>query len=455
MSAGQFRCWPVRRRAWQVGRVMPGTSAFVRRLPRWAWGICCLGPLVSAWGQADFQGATHLVDLEEGTLRYSKEAATGPIARLQARLASGETVFRHDDRFGYLPSLLESLGVARSSQMLVFSKTSLQREHISPANPRSVFYGDDVYIGFIPGAPVLEISEVDPKLGGVFYTLEQVQADKPKITRVDNCLECHASAKSLGVPGHLVRSFETDRTGVIDLLSGAESVNHRTPLADRWGGWYVTGTHGGQTHRGNLMGKDDYARQAKEPNFAANRTSLATFFDESKYVARGSDIVALMVFEHQAHLHNLITRLNYMARQQLAAYGHVNYLKSPVEAFLRYVLFVEEVPLTAPVRGDAAFIRDFAAKGPRDARGRSLRDLDLQTRLFRHPCSFLIHSEAFAALPEPLKDRIFRRLWEILRGGDTSEAFARLDAPTRQAVYEIVRDTLPGLPAYWREQAAR
>ncbi|MFM8357407.1 MAG: hypothetical protein ACKOET_02505 [Verrucomicrobiota bacterium] len=434
---------------------MRGVPAFVRCLSWWGRALSCLGPLASAWGQADFQGATHLVDLEEGTLRYSKEAATGPIARLQARLASGATVLRHDERFGYLPSLLESLGVPRSSQMLVFSKTSLQREHIRPANPRSVFYADDVYVGFIPGAPVLEISEVDPKLGGVFYTLEQARTETPRLVRVDNCLECHASARSLGVPGHLVRSFETDRTGVIDLLSGAESVNHRTPLADRWGGWYVSGTHGAQTHRGNLMGKEAYARQAKEPNFAANRPTLEGFFDESRYYGRGSDIVALMVFEHQAHLHNLITRLHYMARQQLAAYGHVNYLKAPVEAFLRYALFVEETPLTAPLKGDPAFGRDFMARGPRDARGRSLRDLDLQTRLFRHPCSFLLYSEAFAALPDPLKERIHRRLWEILRGEDTSEAYARLDAPGRRALYEILRDTLPGLPAYWHAQDGR
>ena len=138
--------------------------------------------------------------------------------------------------------------MSKSSQVLVFSKTSFQRERISPQSPRAVFFNDEVYVGYVVGSPLLELATVDPKLGWVFYTLEQAEVEKPKFVRTDQCLECHASAKTMGVPGHLVRSFATDDDGVVDLATGTSLVNHRTPLEERWGGWYVTGTHGNQLH---------------------------------------------------------------------------------------------------------------------------------------------------------------------------------------------------------------
>src|SRR5688572_14478216 len=271
--------------------------------------------------------------------------------------------------------------------MLVFSKTSFQRERISPRTPRALFFNDDVYVGFIPGSPLMEVSTADPKLGGVFYTLDQSRMDTPRFVRTDQCLECHASAKSMGVPGHLVRSFATDEEGVVDLNSGISPVSHRTPLSERWGGWYVTGTHGDQTHRGNLVGKAAVERQKKEPNHSGNRTNLAAFFDVSRYPSPSSDLVALMVLEHQTHMHNFITRLNYAATIALGQYGHVDYLNSATEAFLKYLLFMEEAPLSGPIQGTSDFATAFAAEGPRDGQGRSLREFELRTRLFKYPCS--------------------------------------------------------------------
>jgi hypothetical protein len=397
---------------------------------------------------SDFQGSSHLVDIDAGAIQYGKEVSHGPVARLVERLHSGATTLQWDEKLGYLPALLKALDVPPVSQMLVFSKTSLQREHIHPQNPRAIFFNDDVYLGYIPGAPLMEISEVDPRLGGVFYTLDQKRDGPPAFKRVDNCTECHASAKTMGVPGHLVRSFETDANGVVDLASGAEQVDHRTPLAERWGGWFVTGTHGAMAHRGNLMGSA-FERAKTEPLLGANKTSLGEYFDTAKYVSAGSDIAALMVFEHQAHMHNFIARLNYMATQHLAAYGHVNYLNSPVEAFLRYLLFVEEFPLSAPVRGDAAFVRAYEAGGVRDRRGRSLRQLDLGRRLYRYPCSPLIHSDAFTRLPAPLKEKLFARLWQILSGTEPASKFPTIRAEDRDAIRDILADTLQGLPTEW------
>jgi hypothetical protein len=254
----------------------------------------------------------------------------------------------------------------------------------------------------------------------------------------------------MGVPGHLVRSFVTDESGAVDIVTGVSQVNHRTPLADRWGGWYVSGEHGNQVHRGNLIGKAAFERQGTEPNYLGNVTNLTQFFDSSRYPSAQSDIVALMVLEHQTHLHNFITRLNYAATLALEQYGHVNYLKSATQAFLRYLLFTEEIPLTAPIQGSTEYADWFVQQAPKDRQGRSLRDFDLQTRLFKHPCSYLIYSDAFDSLPDEMKALIYQRLWDILTGKDTSPDFKSLAADNRRAVLQILLETKPGLPDYWK-----
>jgi len=234
------------------------------------------------------------------------------------------------------------------------------------------------------------------------------------------------------------------------LNSGTSLVNHRTPLAERWGGWYVTGTHGSQAHRGNLVGPSAFAQQVKEPNYLGNITNLSRFFDSAKYPSPHSDIVALMVLEHQTHMQNFITRLNYAATLALQQYGHVNYLKSVIDAFLRYLLFTEEVPLTAPVKGTSGFAQSFARQGPTDRQGRSLRQFDLQTRLFKYPCSYLIYSEAFENLPAGIKETLYQRLWDILTEKDSSPDFQSIPSETKRAVREIIVETKSGLPSYWR-----
>ncbi len=391
-----------------------------------------------------------MVPFDEEGIGYGKTAATGAMARLQARMDKGEVKLAHEEQSGYLLSVLDALKVPRSSQMLVFSKTSFQRERISPHSPRAIFFNDDVYIGFIPGSPLLELSTADPKLGAVFYTLSQGINTRPRFIRNDQCLECHATAKSMGVPGHLVRSFATDEDGVVDLSSGTSLVNHRTPLSERWGGWYVTGSSGGQAHRGNLFGKAAFGKHEQEPNATTDVEDLKQFFDASRYPGPHSDLVALMVLEHQTHMHNFITRLQYEATMALQTYGHLNYLKNISESFLKYLLFTEEAPLTAAISGGSGFAKDFAAQGPRNKQGRSLRDFDLQTRLFKYPCSYLIYSEAFDALPEKMKAHLYQRLWDILSGKDTSPGFEKLTPTDRQAILAILRDTKSGLPDYWK-----
>lgn len=398
----------------------------------------------------DFQGSTHKVPYDEEIIDYSRQPANGPIEKLQGRIDRGEVKLRFDPKFGWLPSLLEALNVPKSSQMLVFSKTSLQRQFITPRNPRSLYFNDDVYLGFIPGAPVMEVSAADPKLGGVFYTLALEADEKPKFLRANDCTTCHGAAKTLGVPGHFVRSIATDETGELDQSNEISYITHRTPMADRWGGWYVTGEHGGQVHRGNLVGPAALAKFEKEPQAKGNLTDLGQFFDQEKYFGHGSDIVALMVLEHQGQMHNYITRLNYETQIMMRTYGHIRYLRTQVAGFLRYLLFTEEEPLSAPVAGNADYVKWFEAQGPRDPQGRSLRDFDLKTRLFKHPCSYLIYSEAFDALPAVMRDHLLQRLYDILTGKDASEDFAKISSEDRKNILEILVATKPNLPPYWR-----
>lgn len=399
----------------------------------------------------DFQGSDHPLEYDREPINYSDAKPEDPISALQAKIASGEVKLKWDEKFGYLPGVLEVLGIPVSSQTLVFSKTSLQRKLITPDNPRALYFNDDIYIGYVPGAPVMEISTVDPKLGGTFYTLEQEKVRKPKLERGSDCLSCHGGQRSLGVPGHILRSVMTDLTGELNTLEEVRDINQCTPLKDRWAGWYVTGKHGDQPHRGNLIGTKDLRRSQEEPLFRANLASLGEFFDESKVLGKGSDVVALMVLEHQTHMHNYIARLNVEARQMLAAYGHVRYMRAQVDAFLRYLLFTEEAALTAPLEGNPEFVRDFTASATRDTKGRSLRDLDFKTRMFKYPCSFLIYSPAFDAMADPIKQVILQKLHDILTGKEKDEQFARISPEDRAAVLEILKETKPTLPDYWRK----
>jgi hypothetical protein len=351
--------------------------------------------------------------------------------------------------------------------MLVFSKTSLQRHRISPHTPRALYFSDDVYVGFCQRGDVLEVSAVDPQLGAVFYTLDQERSDPPRIRRHgDSCLICHGSSPTHGVPGHLVRSLFVDPEGLPILASGSYRIDHTSPLKQRWGGWYVTGTHGDQTHLGNLVVRQRRVVEPVDNAAGLNVTDLSGRIDPTAYLTPHSDIVALMVLEHQAEGHNRITQAGFQTRLALHQEAALNRdlgqpegqrwdsttrrIKSVGEPLVQYLLFSGETELTARITGTSDFAAEFAHRGPRDDKGRSLRDFDLGHRLFKYPCSYLIYSAAFDALPAPVKDYVLRRLWDILNGHDSSKEFAHLSAADRQAIREILVATKKDLPDYWR-----
>jgi len=270
------------------------------------------------------------------------------------------------------------------------------------------------------------------------------------------------------VPGHFVRSVYPDSRGQPILSAGTFVTRDQSPLRERWGGWYVTGTHGSQRHMGNLTVADRsnaFRPEDVDLEPGANLTALSGRCYTKPYLSPHSDIVALMVLEHQTQTHNLLTRANHQTRMALRDEKSLNHalgrdenerldstksrIRSVGEPLVRQLLFSEEAGLTDRVAGTSEFAREFSQRGPRDSKGRNLRDFDLERRLFRYPLSFLIYSETFDAEPEPLKEYVYRRLWEILQGEDSTGNFTHLATEDRQKILEILRETKKDLPEYW------
>lgn len=413
--------------------------------------VAVLLPWSSAAGQ----------DFEREPIDYAKRTPHNRVSQLIADLEAGRKTLRYEPHFGYLRSLLKALDVSPSSQTLVFSKTSLQRQRIAPSTPRSLYFSDDTYVGFCQDGDVLELSTVDDELGGVFYTVDQTADAPPRILRqTDNCLICHASSSTKSVPGHLVRSVYSDPSGMPILSSGTYRTDHTSPFAQRWGGWYVTGTHGAQRHLGNLVVPGRVQPERTDNAAGQNVTSLADRIDVRRYLTPHSDITALMVLEHQADFHNLLTQANFATRQALHYEASLNRelgepadkrwdstnsrIRSACDDLVEYLFFCDEAPLTDAIAGTSQFAEEFTRQGPRDARGRSLRDFDLSRRMFKYPCSYLVYSSAFAALPPEARDYVFRRMHEVLGGKDADGRFKHLSADDRRAIREILVDTLPG-----------
>ncbi len=366
------------------------------------------------------------------------------VEQLNRRLRSGEIQLQFDERTGYLRSLLAALDVPIDSQIALFSGRSLQARHINARNPRTIFFNDSTAVGWMPGG-LIEVAALDPRQGAIFYLLPQ-QTTPPlrQLARDTRCLTCHYSTATLGVPGFLVRSIPSAPNGSIMPWLGNYTTDHRSPLVERWGGWYVTG-QGGQ-HLGNAPIADRTQGDLQIDNANLNLTTLTDRFDTRSYLSPHSDIVALLVFDHQMRMMNLLTRLGWEARiRERDERGVDSSFDEVVAEVVDYMLFVDEAPLNG-ITGTSGFAERFGGLGPRDSMGRSLRDLDLRRRLFRYPCSYMIYSEAFEALPDVARNAVYARLLLVLTGRDPSPKYRNLSPADRQAILEILRDTKNDLP---------
>ncbi|MEQ1912608.1 MAG: hypothetical protein ABMA15_27560, partial [Vicinamibacterales bacterium] len=388
-----------------------------------AWCVATLSLQPGAQRGGQFMGSA-----DDPAIAYSTAPVSNVVDDLNRRLQDGSAALTFEGRAGYLQSVIDALRLPTDSQLLVFSKGSLQARQISPSNPRALYFNDRVALGWVRDAELIEVAAHDAKLGMVFYTLEQRPESRPVFKREFRCLGCHVTGDTLGVPGLLMFSTRVDPA---DQHATVTVMDQRIPLTARWGGWFVTGSSGSGRHMGNqapaLQGASDAAR-----------SSVAGLFEPDGYRTMSSDIVALLTFSHQTHMTNLLTRAAWEARAADPA-EHPQAPASPgrsssdrrqptalplVESMMRgiadevvdYMLFVDEAPLPDAVSGPSGFSERQAASGPRDRQGRSLYELDLNKRLMKYPCSYLIYSPAFDALPPLAKAPIYRRMWDVLSG---------------------------------------
>ena len=421
---------------------------------------------------ADLAGS-YVVPLDDEAIRYATRPADDPVERLNRKIARGDVKLEFDDAHGYLKSVIRELRIPVESQVLVFSKTSFQAAAISPAWPRALYFNDSTAVGSVHSSDLLEFASVDPKLGVIFYTLDQKNVDKPYFDRRDAaCLQCHDSGgPTLGVPGLMVRSVYPDASGMPLFQAGDFYTDQRSPLKERWGGWYVTGKHGEMTHMGNAVAHDRNHPETLEGAAGLNVTDLSRKFDTGAYLTPHSDIVALMTLEHQARMTNLITRVGYETAITIEGQTAFNKayhqpadelsdvarhrIDSAVEQLVEYMLFLDEAKLDAPIKGTSGFAEAFQKAGPRDRKGRSLRDFDLTQRMFRYPLSYMIYSEAFDGMPEAARERIYRRLFDVLTEREKSPRYAKLAPNDRKAILDILRNTKKNLPEYWTAAEAR
>jgi len=382
-------------------------------------------------------------------IAYATKPREDPVSELNRKIQTGQVQLTFDSQSGYLRSVLEALNVPIESQVAVFSKTSLQSSIIGPRNPRTIFFNDSVAVALAHGGSI-ELAATDPQQGVIFYVLYQQQARKPEFRRTEECLGCHISSATLRVPGLAVGSVfpESDGTPV----PGAPTFisDHRSPLEQRWGGWYVTGLSGATRHMGNAVVKNAGKPELMVAEDNLNLQSLRERFDTDPYLSPYSDIAALMVLEHQAHMTNLLTRVGWEVRVALFEKRQFQpLLQNRAKELVDYLLFVDEAALTARIQGTSGFAEKFALLGPRDKKGRSLRDLDLTRRLMRYPCSYMIYSAAFDGLPTEARNEIYQRMWQILSGREKDRKYVRLSFADRQAIVEILRETREGLPKYF------
>ncbi len=405
-------------------------------------------------------------DFEKPPISYSETTPDDAVTALQRRLAAGEFALAGSDH-EVLRRLLTELQVPVASQVVVFSKTSLQRGRIRPDHPRVIYFSDTAYVGWVPGG-LVELTVIDARLGPVFYALDLREARRgaPTFTRESDCLSCHGGAFVRDVPGLFVRSVIPAETGEPLLRHGTQIVDDQTPFAERWGGWYVTGYRGTAPHRGNAFAREEADRLVFEPN-DKRPDELSAFFDTSEYLAATSDVVALLVLEHQTMMHNAITRAAFAARRMIAyqrglqqhfkepetdepAYDSVkSVIASAAQDVVDRLLFHQEAELPEGVVGNAAFRAAFSKSAVRTSDGRSLRDLSLSGRIFAHRCSYLIYSESFAALPSPLKMKIFARLKAALDSRDPKDRYAYLPAEEKERIRAILLETLPEAREQW------
>jgi len=385
-------------------------------------------------------------DLDSEPHRYFQRTAVDRFSRRIPELAEGRLPLDRSSERAFLKSLLRALDIPESSQLLVFSNTSLQLSLINPNNPRALYFSDDLYLGYVPGGKI-EVATIDAELGAVFYIFDIPRSDsRVVVERARRCMNCHANEDTLKVPGLSVKSVAPGPGGgSLDTFHPGQS-GHTQPLAERFGGWYVTGTGGFDGHWGNRMGR------LYQGELSATPLEPGTRFSFERYPVATSDLLAHLLHEHQVGGVNRLIRAQYRFRELHHRNGGSvpqalpPDLETELADLLGYLLFAQEAPIPASgIPGNPAFREGFA-RNRKVVDGHSLKDLDLQTRLLRFRCSYLIHTPFFEGLDADLRRRILRDLDHALSPEKRNAASRHLSDSEAAVIRTILRATVPGFP---------
>ena len=382
-------------------------------------------------------------------IRYSDTPATDPLATMAAKLQSGEVALEGETPLEKLEFVLRKLDVPVSSQVLVFSKTSKQIGKISPRNPRSLYFSDDTYVGYVPGGQI-EVIAQDPVIGPVFYLIDLAHSSGFEVMRdTSDCMSCHGTTRTENAPGMVIRSVFPDESGHSLLELGTTTVTHATPIELRWGGYYVTG-ESSIPHLGNRT----YGDEASTEPELQSLSDLSELIDTSKYLRKTSDVVALVVLEHQCKMHNLMTAASMRYRRAHFLSSVIDPEQNPdegqagriadrmAESIVDELLFKDEADLGDGLEGDESFQKEFEASHPRTKSDESLADFKLYKRIFKNPCSYMVYSEPFRLMPPRVKGAVMKRLRLALSDED-EEIAPHLKDSEKERIREILDETLP------------
>ncbi len=378
-----------------------------------------------------------LKDFEKAPHNYWQREPQDRFTKMKAALEAGQVPLDRSSEKAFVASLLKAMKISPATQMLVYSTTSLQLSRISPRNPRALYFNEDIYVGWVPGGQV-EIASIDPALGGIYYIFDVPRASNVnapiRVERSARCFNCHAEFEIGRVPGLLVKSVVPGPGGGSLESFRNDTTGHAIPYTDRFGGWHVTGKHGIEGHLGNLVGELRAGTLRKFPNPPAKQ------FRWDNYPVATSDVLAHLLHEHQVGFVNRAVKATYDTRAALAAGNAEAAITKHATALTHYLLFADEAKFPANgIEGDAQLKKDFAAGARRIKTGQSLRDFDLRTRMFKHRCSYMIHSAAFTGLPAPLKQQVLTNLRAALTGNHPSSA--HLPVAEKRAIAAILTAT--------------
>ncbi|MFC5457450.1 hypothetical protein [Prosthecobacter fluviatilis] len=390
----------------------------------------------------DFRGPPH---------NYLEWKPKDRFAELQEKAQKGEVKLDTSNDKAFLTSLLQALDIPVSSQIMVFSASSLQSEIINPRNPRALYFNEDTYLGWVPGG-LVEIIAADPEMGPMFYVFDRLRpgGPVPRVTRSTKCMNCHAGNATRRLPGLIAESLLVSRAGSSLETYRRDVQGHQIPLEDRFGGWHLTGQHNIANHKANVMGIPNAGKNEITP------VNPGQFSDLSLHLLPTSDILPNLTNEHQMGFENRLVYAIYTVRQlksegkgMLGAAAKEE-IEERAQELARYITFADEAKFPAKgMVGDPAYVQDFLRDRKVSKAGLSLKDLDLKTRMFKHRCSYMLYTDTWKHAPKELKERVYYHMALYLREQPDAQ-HAHIPPAERAAIRSILKDTLTDLPVWWR-----